>query len=442
MTIGLILILLLGGSVALLLLQCVAQLKMKVDAGLIFGFSIFFDFTGFYYKRYVHGSSLFLLIAIPFLLGAAAVLFRKAEKPMSPVAFKGFALWGIFFFYTVLSLAWALDSDYGMYKEKMLFIHGIFPGICAYLAYRRYRVFSWTWVAVFGLGYSVTHQLFGQYTQEYPDRLTLPGGNPIFDARMLFIAVTVALWGKRIPLLLRLAVIGFGMTSALATQSRGPLVSFIGANLLVLLLTVIRKRRNGQWRLPPAWANAVGYAFVGAAAAAWLLKDQLLESLGGSRFTVLVSGSQLAGDANFVDRRYLQEIALGRFIAHPFFGTGMGGPDLNGYLNYPHNLILEMAGELGMVGLLLWAIAFAFTCRVAWHHAAVLALLVQTFASTLFSGDFGFNYEYMMVAVAALALWREPKDKEEKEEAGDEHERREQREKNFVPHYQPRLRRS
>jgi hypothetical protein len=140
----------------------------------------------------------------------------------------------------------------------------------------------------------------------------------------------------------------------------------------------------------------------------------------------------------------LQEVALGRFIAHPFFGTGLGGPDLNGNLNYPHNLMLEMAGELGMVGLLLWGIAFAFTCRVAWRHSVVLALLVQTFASTMFSGDFGFNYEYLMVAVAALALWREPKAAEaaEREEAHEEHERREQREQHFIPYYRSRLRRS
>jgi O-antigen ligase len=403
LSIQLILIGCLGVSILIFFMQCVMQLGLKMDAGLVFGFSFFFDLTGYFFKTYVHGSSLFLLCAVPMILVVVAFL----HKPMLTEDLftnQGLKLWFIFLGYSIVSLGWAFNDSLGFSKVLILFIHGVIPGIYTFIIYKKYKTFSWTTVLLFGLAYSIVHHFFAIYTAEYPGRLTLPGGNPIFDARILFAAVTIALWGKRIPLLLRLTTIGFGIVSGIATQSRGPLLALVIANILVLMYVLYKKYKNGQLQISNVLKIGVFVLLIMTGFLAWQFKDQMQEVIGGSRFTVLVNQNQLVGDANFLGRKYLQMAALDKFIEHPFFGTGLGGDSVMGKFLYPHNIILEIASELGFVGITLWLIAFLYSCFVAKHSAVLLVLLIQTMISALFSGDFGFNYEYILVAITALAL--------------------------------------
>jgi O-antigen ligase len=379
------------------------QLGLKIDAGLIFGFSYFFDLTGFLYKTYVHGSSLFLLLAVPMIL----ILIAFLHKPMlgeDLFTNLGLRLWFIFLSYSIISTGWAFNDSLGFYKVQMLLIHGVIPGIYTFIMYKKYKTFSWTTVLLFGLGYSIIHQLFALYTVEYPGRLTLPGGNPIYDARILFATVTIALWGKRIPLPLRLAAVGFGIVSGIATQSRGPLLALVIANILVLLYVLYKKHKNDRLQISNALKVGVSVLLIIAGFVAWQFKDQMQNVIEESRFTVLINQNQLVGDANFLGRKYLQMAALDKFIEHPFFGTGLGGDSIMGRFYYPHNIILEIVSELGLVGITLWLIALLYSWFVAKHSGVLLVLLIQTMISALFSGDFGFNYEYILIAITALAL--------------------------------------
>ncbi|MGG1514137.1 O-antigen ligase family protein [Paenibacillus oryzisoli] len=392
-------------------LQCVMQLNLKLDAGWIFGFSFFFDLIGFLYKKYVHGSSLFLLLALPFVLVGITFLHKKR---LSEGLFtnKGLLLWFLFLSYSIISLGWAFNDELGFSKLQILFIHGIIPGIYTFIVYKKYKKFSWTSVVLFGLAYSITHHVFALYTPEYPGRLTLPGGNPIFDARILFGAVTIAIWGKQIPLVLRVATIGFGIYSGIATQSRGPLLALVIANVLVLIYVLYKKYKNDQLRISKSFQIGALLFLIVIGFVAMHYKEQALEVIGGSRFTVLVNQSQLTGDANFLGRKYLQINALNKFVDHPFFGTGLGGDSLMGRFYYPHNIILEIASELGLIGITLWGIAFLYSCYIARFSGVLLVLLIQSMVSALFSGDYGYNYEYLLVAITALALAPKAKEKD------------------------------
>lgn len=403
LSIELILIGCLGACLVIFFMQSVMQFGMKIDAGWIFGFSYFFDLTGYLYKTYVHGSSLFLLLAVPMFLLVVAFL-DKPKLGEDLFTNQGIKLWLVFLLYSVISVNWAYNDDFGIFKLQIISIHGIIPGIFTFIIYKMYRTFTWTPVVLFGLGYSIIHHLFGEYPAEYPGRLTLPGGNPIYDARILFAAVTIAIWGKRIPLVLRLVTIGFGIYSGIATQSRGPLLALLVANGCVLLMVLFIKYMNKKLHINK-WVKVGAFALVLIGAfTAWHYNDQLQEVIGTSRFTVLVNQDELVGDANYLGRKYLQKEAWDQFISHPFFGTGLGGNDIMGNYNYPHNIVLEIASQLGLVGMTLWLIALVYSCFIAKHSGVLLALLIQSVISALFSGDFGYNYEYILIAITALAL--------------------------------------
>ncbi|MNX08851.1 O-Antigen ligase [compost metagenome] len=403
MNVELILILLLVVVILIFGVQCILQFGLKIDAGYVLGFSIFFDAIGYFYKQYIPINSLILLVGAPLLLVIIA-LFQKPSILRDMFSNGGLWLWALFFGYCVVSFAWASMNSSGLSKELLLIIRAVIPGLYTYIVYKRYGKLSWTVVAMFGLAYAATHLVFGQYNPEYPGRLTLPGDNPIFNARISLIAATVAIWGRNIPWLLRLATLGAALTSAFATQSRGPVASFVAANLLILAYFLYKKYKNGEFRKLKRYTAVIAGAALLAAVAAGLYSDQLGQMVGSSRFTVLFSQSQLKGDDNFLGRMDLQIKAFESFQEHPFFGSGLGGSTPPVQDEFPHNVIIEMANELGVAGLFMWLVAYLFSLWSARFHPVLMVLLIQSLGCALLSGDFGYNYEYMLMAFVSLVF--------------------------------------
>ncbi|MFD1175581.1 O-antigen ligase family protein [Paenibacillus puldeungensis] len=402
---SLVWLVLLVGTAVFFILQCLVVLKMKVDAGYLFAFCIYFDLFGYFYKMVLPGQALLLLIAAPLLPVAVALL----HKPTSSWGFlrdQGFWLWGIFLVYALLSLAWAPSESEGLMKEIVLLAHGVVPAIYIYIVYKKYGRFSWNVVAWAGLTYAIAHLLLGVYLEEYPGRLTLPGGNPIFNARASLLTVTVCLWARSIPLPVRVIAAGAAMASALATQSRGPLAAFLIANALFFIVWAVRKYRDKKQSIKLSrFAIPALLLLLMAGAGFSMYGQQLGDWVGGSRFTVLFDRARLQGDDNFIGRVELQLKAAEKLDASPFFGAGLGGVTPPLARDFPHNIIVEMAAELGVVGLAMWTFAVLFSLWAALRYATVLAiLLVQCIGYAMLSGDFGFNYEYVVMAFVALAL--------------------------------------
>ncbi len=398
-----ILLLLLGASIGVFLLLCIMQLDLKLDAGLLLGFSLFFGFIGYTYKQVLPGSPLHLLWLLPLLPVVAAMLTRPA-RAWGIIRDPGVWLWFVFLLYGIVSVMWAAHDTVGLTKTAILIIRGIIPGIYIYLVYRRYGVFSWNSVLLMGMLYAAFHLAFGVHTLEYPGRLTMPGSNPIYDSRMSLLVVTIALWAKGIPLPLRLAAIGLSLVSALATQSRGPIIALLLANLLVVGIVMLRRRRNGMPMMGRGWRRAmIGLSLI-AAALSVLYYGPLIQLVEGSRFNVLADSSQLKSDANYVGRLSLQAGAIEKFTEHPVLGSGLGGITPPATQTFPHNIVLEIAAELGLIGITLWSLAFAASCYAARQHPMLLVMLVQTLGYALISGNLGSNYEYVLVAFTALAI--------------------------------------
>lgn len=395
---------LLVATLAFFSLQCLLSLKMKVDAAYLFAFCIYFDFFAYFYKLAVPGESLILLIGAP-LLPVGVALLLKPSIVLETLRDQGIWLWGIFLAYSLISLTWAPAESNGIMKEVVLLAHGVVPALYIYLVYRKYGRFSWTVVAWAGMAYAVLHLLLGEYYEEYPDRLTLPGGNPIFNARTSLITATVCLWAPRIPLPVRLLSLGAALASALATQSRGPLAAFLLANAIYFGVWFIRKFRERKLGKLLRLVMPLLFLLIIAGGIASAYAEQLAVWVESSRFMVLFDRNQLQGDDNYIGRLDLQTRALEKLESSPFLGDGLGSVTPPLARDFPHNLVLEIAAEGGFAGLTLWTFAVLFSFWAALQRTPVLAiLLVQSVGYALASGDFGYNYEYVVMAITALAL--------------------------------------
>lgn len=403
MNLQLILIALLLLSAGVFLVQCITQAGMNIDAAYVIGFCTYFDMFGFFYKKMLPGNALFLLIAVP-LIPALLAWFGKSRAPRALLRDPGIGLWGAVFLLSTVSLTWAPPDSGGLTKIAVLFIHAAIPGIYAYILYRKYTKFSWTIFALFGLAFAAAHLAFGEYSPEYPGRLSLPGSNPIFNARMSLITITVCLWAPGIPRIIRLAGIAAAAASALATESRGPVAAFAIANALILAMVLYRKWRRGEFRHLARYAAIVPVLLIGTGLAAANYSAELEEWAHGSRLSIFMNLGELVGDANFLGRMELQRQALEQWTEQPFLGGGVGSLSPPAVRDHPHNVVLEIAGEQGVAGLLVWSFAFLYALWMARRHSVLLVLLLQTLGTAMMSGDFGFNFEYVMFAFLALAL--------------------------------------
>jgi O-antigen ligase len=126
-------------------------------------------------------------------------------------------------------------------------------------------------------------------------------------------------------------------------------------------------------------------------------------------------------------RRYLYELGIRAFKTHPFLGLGTGGySDFYGagdHKLYPHNLFLEMACELGIVGLTIIILFVFFNLRLAFtiikNHPRITqnnfylfwGILIFTFGliNSMVTGDIADN---MLIWVGSAFMWTAYKTKE------------------------------
>lgn len=258
----------------------------------------------------------------------------------------------------------------------------------------------WVWgLVVVGLAVGVLALTSPDALVAQSDRLSVEGSNTISTGRALGGAavalVAMALTGARRPVLLLVAAGTFGAVM-LATGSRGPVVACVAAILLVLLSRQHARR---------GWVVA-GLIVAGAAAWQWAAaQGYLVDRLAG------------LADRSAQARLGLYDGALEHALVTPI-GSGWGSlehvygttPGLRGY-TYPHNILLEVAGEAGWLGLagLVWLLVRAW--RVQYRRtdspveAAMLALLVFFTISAMVSGDLQSHRALWVMVGACVVTW-------------------------------------
>lgn len=208
-----------------------------------------------------------------------------------------------------------------------------------------------------------------------------PEENPIQlgrDAALGVVTAAYLLLSSRLARnrLLALAALPVTAIALTASGSRGPVLGlFLG---LLVLVAMVARDRSSRRRLV---LLGVGIFVAGVAVV------QLVPSQNVGRALVFLQGGGSGLSSN--GRVQLWSHAWDAAVAHPFFGLGTGGfASLNLGELFPHNLLLEVAAELGVAGLLLVAgllfVSIGGLVRT-WRAAVGPDRLRVSFAGALFA---------------------------------------------------------
>ena len=215
---------------------------------------------------------------------------------------------------------------------------------------------------------------FSLATQEYPIDLARASADGLLVA--IYFLLSGYRRSLRVPVALATPVVAIAM---IAAGSRGPVVAFVVglAALLALSATSPRARRR--------------FAVLGAVFALVAIVVPLVvpsSSIGRALSTIVGSASGLSSNG----RSDLWSTAIASFSQHFAVGLGTGGfaslpSAVSAGVIYPHNLFLEVASELGIIGLVaLVVIVGGFLTRLAglWRSTFDEDRLVATVLIALF----------------------------------------------------------
>jgi O-antigen ligase len=227
-----------------------------------------------------------------------------------------------------------------------------------------------------------------------PGRISLsPEENPIWLARgaaqgmLLAVYVLVTSESRRVRLFAMATFVPLAV-AVTASGSRGPVLGLIAGGATLAILTIADPERRRRLLLV-ALATVAGAAVAAAIVPGAALDRSLSVILGGE------SGLSTTG------RNELWADAWQLFHAHPLLGIGTGGFSTTSVEAYPHNLLLETAAELGLVGLALLLVVLVAGASTMLRNVAtggdraraglVLALFAAAMVNAFLSGDITAN---------------------------------------------------
>jgi O-antigen ligase len=193
---------------------------------------------------------------------------------------------------------------------------------------------------------------------------------------------------------------------------RGPIIATVAALLAGLVLLPLRQ--PGSFRVSGRGKAVVLVGVVATIAVVLRILESGDYALAAERFLVLLEPGM--GDSAGV-RWYYYISSLGIIADRPWFGVGAGGwpvaMGMGTIRDYPHNLILEVLAEQGLVGGALLAALLGYTGWLVFRRDGALStqsgltvvlLVVSAFVSAMVSGDISDNRVlFCMLGLCAVA---------------------------------------
>ncbi len=325
--------------------------------------------------------------------------------------------------FTISILMWVMipvsrNPEYG-FKKALIF--SVFNTVAVtsmtLFAVSTYEVRSWLRVMVIGgVIVSAAMPLFGgsKYHVEGA-RQTLGLVNPLTIADfaswtvMILISGVLSFGGtKRILALVLFAPLG--IVAIYLTQTRFPVVAV--PPVLLVMLWMYRHRINFR---------VAGGAVVGLGLVAGIASFFIDTEVGGSRFRTE------SFQSGFDVRAEMARIAWHGIFRSPVLGNGTGDTafQLSGgdptYQGYPHNALLEIWNELGVIGAAAWLTIFGYSLWAGWRFQRLWAIappttyfaLVSSYSLLLYTlmatfkagGYFGYTPVYMSATLVSTLHW-------------------------------------
>jgi O-antigen ligase len=229
------------------------------------------------------------------------------------------------------------------------------------------------------------------------------GGGPNVFVRIQILGVIAAvalfmLTGKLLPLL----VTPLFLLAAVLSGSRAGLLAGMAVGGYALL------KLRGRLRAGPV--AAAGLLLTGVVAALWAFSPPEFTSLFQERFV-----EQTVQEQYLSDRTSIWAAAWNLFLDRPVAGAGLdgfyGAIGVNQMVEYPHNYVLGVAAEGGLIGLGLLTTSIVLWTRLVFRGGArpqltglCVAAAVFVALSSLFSGDYyDSRLAWIFAALAAAA---------------------------------------
>lgn len=328
-------------------------------------------------------------VSIVFFLLAMGLLVLRSERLVVPgsllLVLLGFWL---FLLYAGLSMWWSASSSYASFKFSRLAVVCSLLVLAPVLAFpERDRVYGFLKLSLYMSLLVAALVVYGYLSPDYARPYEIYGSaSHIRPGRAIGFGIVVATHyllatRRRADRYTYGFVLGVLLLGIVVSGSRGPLVAAsAAAGVLVLLELSITRGETARAAL-----------FVLLSALGVLALFALHVGLGivvptFDRIVPLLQGNL---DPSTVGRLRLYRAGVVHWLESPVFGNGLGsfapwfyGEDAMGY---PHNLVLEILAELGLIGLLLFVAVLGVAARslvtnLRTHPVAILLVGLLVFA--------------------------------------------------------------
>ncbi len=233
-------------------------------------------------------------------------------------------------------------------------------------------------------------------------------GMSLLAISLYFVIVGSALKKK----LFWIAVATVNLVGLLAAGARGPVIALVVTIVTIIFLSWGVKMKRSTVKV----LIATAFVVLGTGSAFYLFPEEV-ETL---RFRLQVLVAEPGGGTSAAQRLSFLNEALRAMDLSPIIGVGVGGFSTY-YIGqdtrlYPHNIVLEVGSELGIIGIgfLLVLVGFCLLELIRMRQradgnlhllvSAILALFVYTFLNALLSGDINDNRVFFVWIGVTCAL--------------------------------------
>ena len=363
----------------------------KKNLELILAVVIFLSFAGGtipWYLLDIEENRTLIIFGLNLLIFISVIFFNKINLNKYNLTIIFILLILISSFY--IATLYSANVSYGQYKIESLFAWAFFPALILVFVWKLpkekhvlYLLVSVGMLEAFNLLYHFDELMLG--------RLAYEGQNPIWVARTLgyaalgFLILNIK---KKKGYFLFLSVIFLSLMAL--TGSKGPIIS-----LLLAVLYYIIKTKGIKFIRPILFMSGIVIAFM-------ILID--VENYDITRIFD-ISGES----ASFIERFRIYDVGFRAWAESVLFGQGLGGYSAFigevGVRTYPHNILIEIISEMGMIGLviiILLAISTIYSLRVLKNKKIIVeinqtslyiypTIFFYVLSNSMFSGDLAQN---------------------------------------------------
>lgn len=311
----------------------------------------------------------------------------------------------IFIIYVFLTVIWSRATSYGLSKIGYLIGYLLF-----FIVAQRYIILNFKQISLFFLFSNIVFLILFYFTFGNPVEIvsnpvyTRLGGeeaNPITYSRFLglasFFVIYLSIFSKNLFLKIGFtSVLLISVTLIVLSGSKGPLFSFIASVFILILLFNKKVFKKIIYILVALLSLFYVFTLLQTSLLSQFINDRFINNTGS-----YTSRSSLISNAI----ETIENMGYSGLI----FGTGSGnfailelGYDVP---SYPHNIIVEVMYEYGLIGIIL-LLLFICVSLSGWRagindkiYCFIFALWLYALLNSMVSGDIAGNYLFFGISL-------------------------------------------